>query len=118
MNFEQIKETEETKQTVEIEEEVSLEESKSIIEAEEEVNPEKAKPAVGTYEESSLEETVENQTTTENVPSYQSLEYTRRLNHKDQMTKYILSILRFFPNVQPLRMYLHGYSWWRIEDGV
>lgn len=117
MNFEQIKETEETKQTVKTEEEVSLEESKSIIEAEEEVNPEKAKPAVGTYEESSLEETVENQTTTENVPSYQSLEYTRRLNHKDQMTKYILSILRFFPNVQPLRMYLHGYSWWRIEDG-
>ncbi|MCF6464330.1 hypothetical protein [Clostridium sp. Cult2] len=48
--------------------------------------------------------------------SYESIEYARRLNHKNQMTNYILSILRFFPQVQPLKIYLHNYSWWRIED--
>ena len=48
--------------------------------------------------------------------TYQSLEYFRRLNHKNQMTSYILNILSFFPYVQPLKMYIHGYSWWRIEN--
>ncbi len=50
------------------------------------------------------------------MESYESLEYARRLHHRNQMTKYILSILRFFPQVQPLKIYLHNYSWWRIED--
>ncbi|MCF6459465.1 hypothetical protein [Clostridium sp. Cult3] len=50
------------------------------------------------------------------MENYQSLEYIRRLNHKNQMTNYILSILRFFPYVQPLKLNLHGYSWWRIDD--
>ena len=48
--------------------------------------------------------------------NYQSLEYTRQLNHKNQMTDYILSIVKFFPLVQPLNHHLHGYSWWLIED--
>lgn len=48
--------------------------------------------------------------------SYQSMEYIRRLNNKNQMTSYILSILKFFPQVQPLKVYLHGYTWWRIDD--
>jgi len=47
---------------------------------------------------------------------YKSLEYIHRLNHKNQMTNYILSILRFFPYVQPLKLNLYGYSWWRIDD--
>ena len=47
---------------------------------------------------------------------YESLEYMRKLNHKNQMTDYILSILRFFPYVDPFNIYLHGYSWWKIED--
>ena len=29
------------------------------------------------------------------MENYKSLEYMRRLNHKNQMTNYILSILRF-----------------------
>lgn len=78
---------------------------------------EETKQTVEVEEEPNLEETVEIETTTEEVSTYQSLEYIRRLNHKNQMTNYILSILRFFPNIQPLRMYLHGYSWWQIEDG-
>ena len=48
--------------------------------------------------------------------SYENLEYARRLQHKNQMTNYILSILRFFPQVEPLKIYLHNYSWWRIDD--
>lgn len=59
------------------------------------------------YEENSIQREREN---------YRSLEYIRRLNHKNQMTNYILSILRFFPYVQPLKQNLHGYSWWRIDD--
>ncbi|NLW23489.1 MAG: hypothetical protein GXY88_09630 [Tissierellia bacterium] len=48
--------------------------------------------------------------------NFQSLEYMRRLKYKNRMTDYVLSILRFFPKVQPLKIYLHGYSWWRIDD--
>lgn len=50
------------------------------------------------------------------MENYKSLEYMRRLNHKNQMTNYILSILRFFPYVQPFKINLQGYSWWRIDD--
>lgn len=48
--------------------------------------------------------------------SFKDLEYARRLHYKNQMTNYILSVLRFFPQVQPLKIYLHNYTWWRIED--
>jgi len=48
--------------------------------------------------------------------NYQSLDYIRRLNNKNQMTNYILSVLKYFPQVQPLKVYLHGYTWWRIDD--
>lgn len=47
---------------------------------------------------------------------YQSLDYMRRINNKNQMTNYILSVLKFFPQVQPFKIYLHGYTWWRIDD--
>lgn len=47
---------------------------------------------------------------------YKSIEYMRNLNNKNQMTNYILSVLKFFPQVQPFKVYLHGYTWWRIDD--
>lgn len=50
------------------------------------------------------------------MSNYEELEYMRRLHHKKQMTNYILSVLRFFPQVQPLKIYLRNYTWWRIED--
>lgn len=53
---------------------------------------------------------------TETMDDYQSIEYIRRLNHRNQMTNYILNILRFFPYVQPFKFNLNGYSWWQIED--
>lgn len=48
--------------------------------------------------------------------TYDQIEYIRRLNHKKQMTEYILSVLKYFPQVQPFKIYLHGYTWWRIDD--
>lgn len=104
---------------IDIEEEAVKEEAvkeEAVVEEAVEIQ-EETKQTVEVEEEPNLEETVEIETTTEEVSTYQSLEYIRRLNHKNQMTNYILSILRFFPNIQPLRMYLHGYSWWQIEDG-
>ena len=50
------------------------------------------------------------------MDDYQSIEYIRRLNHRNQMTNYILNILRFFPYVQPFKFNLNGYSWWQIKD--
>lgn len=47
---------------------------------------------------------------------YKSLEYMRQINNKNQMTNYILSVLKYFPQVQPFKIYLHGYTWWRIDD--
>ena len=66
--------------------------------------------------ESGLESELELEYESETVDSYQSTEYMRRLNHRNQMTNYILNILRFFPYVQPFKYDLHGYSWWQIED--
>lgn len=54
--------------------------------------------------------------TVEVIDNYQSIEETRKLNHRNQMTNYILNILRFFPQIQPFKLDLHGYSWWQIED--
>ena len=50
------------------------------------------------------------------MENYESQEYIRRLNHKNQMISYILNILRFFPYVQPFKINLYGYSWWQIDD--
>mgnify|MGYP000967028018 CR=1 FL=1 len=51
----------------------------------------------------------------EELPDYPSIERHRKLNHKNQMDEYILGLLKFFPNSQPLRTPLHGYSWWQID---
>lgn len=58
----------------------------------------------------------------ENMPkesNYETLEYIRRLNQKNQTTNYILSILRFFPYTDPFKIDLKGYNWWKINgEGV
>ncbi|MCR2044229.1 hypothetical protein NSA23_08865 [Anaerosalibacter massiliensis] len=53
-------------------------------------------------------------------PNYDQnhIEYMKRLDYKEQMSEYILSILRFFPYVNPFRIELKGYDWWEINyDG-
>lgn len=42
-------------------------------------------------------------------------EHNRRIIQRDQTTNYILNILRYFPHVDPFRINLHGYKWWRID---
>jgi hypothetical protein len=112
-----IKEVEEPK--IIIEEAEKIQEN---IEETEIMDEEKVKVDMETIEynkEEVLENLEEGPEQKEEYEDYQSLEYIRRLNHKNQMTNYILSILRFFPYVQPLKMDLHGYSWWRIDnDGI
>jgi hypothetical protein len=41
--------------------------------------------------------------------------YNMKVNQKNQTTKYILSILRYFPYVDPFRVNLSGYNWWRVD---
>lgn len=44
-----------------------------------------------------------------------SAEYNRRIDQRNQTTNYILSILRFFPYINPFNINLQGYNWWRID---
>lgn len=72
-----------------------------------EINEEQVKPWSQQFPQGQFNQQYQN---------YQSLEYIRRLNNKNQMTSYVLSILKYFPQVQPLKVYLHGYTWWKIDD--
>lgn len=42
-------------------------------------------------------------------------EQSRRINQRDQTTSYVLNILRFFPFIEPFRLRLDGYNWWKID---
>lgn len=44
-----------------------------------------------------------------------NVEDNRRESQKQQTTNYILNILRFFPFVEPFKIPLKGYSWWKID---
>ena len=48
-------------------------------------------------------------------PDYKTLDYMRKLNQKNQTTSYVLSILRFFPYIDPFSHNLKGYNWWLVE---
>ncbi|MDU5081352.1 hypothetical protein [uncultured Tissierella sp.] len=48
-------------------------------------------------------------------PDYKTLDYIRKLNQKNQTTNYVLSILRFFPYIDPFKYNLKGYNWWIVE---
>lgn len=43
------------------------------------------------------------------------LNHIKRLNQKNQTTMYILSILRFFPYIDPFKYDLEGFNWWIVE---
>jgi hypothetical protein len=106
---------------VEIEEEKQVQEANQL-EKEEFKGQEKIDEDILDYQEDDQNATgyqfhdayrVENSTYEQ---TYEQIEYIRRLEHKNQMTNYILSVLKYFPQVQPFKIYLHGYSWWRIDD--
>lgn len=113
---EEIEEEAEMEFEEEVEDEIESE-IEAEVEPEEEVEPEPEIEDITDeeYTEPVQKEPIEEPTYEPNQ-TYQSFEYTRRLNHKNQMTNYILNVLRYFPQVQPLKIYLHGYTWWRIDD--
>lgn len=47
--------------------------------------------------------------------SHDDYENNRRMIQKNQTTDYILNILKYFPEEDPLRQHLKGYKWWRID---
>lgn len=93
----------------EVEEEL-LSEEKLVVNNEdfiqEETTPEtthEVKLDLDDYDEESME------------PDYKTLDYIRKLNQKNQTTNYVLSILRFFPYIDPFKYNLKGYNWWLVE---
>ncbi|MSU00574.1 hypothetical protein [Tissierella pigra] len=48
-------------------------------------------------------------------PDYKTLDYIKKLNQKNQTTNYVLSILRFFPYIEPFKYNLKDYNWWIVE---
>ena len=43
------------------------------------------------------------------------LEYEYNLKKRDQTTDYVLSILRYFPYIEPFKEDLEGHNWWLID---
>ncbi len=44
-----------------------------------------------------------------------NLEHIKKINQKNQTTMYVLSILRFFPYIEPFENNLKGFNWWIVE---
>lgn len=42
-------------------------------------------------------------------------EQNRRISQRNQTTSYVLNILRYFPYIEPFRIRLEGYNWWKID---
>lgn len=49
---------------------------------------------------------------------YKALDYLKKLNQKNQTTNYVLSILRFFPYIDPFKYNLKGHNWWIMDLDV
>ncbi len=64
-----------------------------------------------------VEPLIEYEESNEEVIEIKNMDYeqNRRIIQRNQTTSYILNILRYFPHVDPLRINLNGYSWWRID---
>lgn len=51
----------------------------------------------------------------EDEVEYMDPDTQKRLNQKNQTTNYVLNIMSFFPYIEPFRIDLMGYNWWKIE---
>ena len=51
----------------------------------------------------------------EDEVEYVDVDTQRKLNQKNQTTSYVLNILSFFPFIEPFKIDLMGYNWWKIE---
>lgn len=48
-------------------------------------------------------------------PEFVSVDAQKKQNQKNQTTNYVLNILSFFPYIEPFKIDLMGYNWWRID---
>lgn len=48
-------------------------------------------------------------------PDYKVIDHIKKINQKEQTTNYILSILRYFPYIEPFKHPLEGYNWWIVD---
>lgn len=48
-------------------------------------------------------------------PDLVTIDYMKKINQKNQTTNYVLSILRYFPYIDPFRYNLKGYNWWIVD---
>lgn len=72
-------------------------------------------------QETSIQETSTHEPTLDKIikkesqENHTNLDYMKRLNQKNQTTMYVLSILRFFPYIDPFKYDLNGFNWWIVE---
>lgn len=48
-------------------------------------------------------------------PDLRTIEHMKKINQKNQTINYVLSILRFFPYIDPFKRNLLGYNWWTVD---
>ncbi len=98
----------------ELKEEETMEEIKEEIM--EEIEEEKIEEII-----EETEDDIKDFTNTEEIPkyNYENIDYIRKMDYKSRLNNYVMSILKFFPYVDPFCVQLKGYDWWRIEyDGT
>lgn len=71
-------------------------------------------PAVESIPEEVITSETVVQMTSSTTYGYDNIEVNRKVAQKNQTTDYILSILRYFPYIEPFKLDLHGYNWWKI----
>lgn len=72
-------------------------------------------PAVESIPEEILTSDSIVQMTSSTTYGYDNIELNRKVTQKNQTTDYILSILRYFPYIEPFELDLYGYNWWKID---
>ncbi|HAE92192.1 MAG TPA: hypothetical protein DCG60_06040 [Tissierella sp.] len=114
--LEEILEIDEVEQQVDIE--PMLQEQETEVKKYEEEMPEEV---IELNNEEIIEEKENNEVELEVLdedsmePDYKTLDYIKKLNQKNQTTNYVLSILRFFPYIEPFTHNIKGYNWWLVE---
>ncbi|WP_313232917.1 hypothetical protein [Tissierella praeacuta] len=118
--LEEILEIDEVEQQVDIEPMLQEQETE-VKKYEEEIPEEMPEEVIELNNEEIIEEKENNEVELEVLdedsmePDYKTLDYIKKLNQKNQTTNYVLSILRFFPYIEPFTHNIKGYNWWLVE---
>ncbi len=118
-NLAEVEEVEDAEDVEEVHQAQELDEMEQIPEIEilEQINTQEEIEEVleeSLYEEELYQEPVK-ATYKESQEDHIDLDHIKRLDQKNQTTMYILSILRFFPYIDPFKFNLSGFNWWLVE---